>query len=210
MSFRSSFSFLSPALAQAAILAAATLGFSASAQAAKAYFAGGCFWCMEKPYEQLDGVNEVISGFTGGDLPNPTYKGDHSGHFEAIEVDYDPEVISYEELLVEYWKNIDPFDDGGQFCDRGFSYRAALFYSTEDEKTLASQSKRALQAQLDDRGLRATIVTPVLPVTQFWPVEEYHQNYYKKNPIRYRIYRTGCGRDKRLREVAKAFAGTSR
>ena len=201
--------FLSLAIMRATIVTSLLLSITPQAFAAKAYFAGGCFWCMEKPYEQLDGVHEAVSGFTGGQLPNPTYSGDHTGHYEAVEIDYDPSKISYDELLAVYWKNIDPFDDAGQFCDRGFSYRAAVFFSSEEERRLASQSKATLQSQLDSKGVNAAIVTPILPVTEFWPVEEYHQDYYKKNPIRYRFYRSGCGRDNSLKAVSEIFEKAS-
>ena len=178
----------------------------------KAYFAGGCFWCMEKPFEEMQGVSEVISGFTGGRLQNPSYSGNHSGHYEAVEVDYDPAVVSFEQLLTVYWKNIDPFDDAGQFCDKGEEYRPAIFFANESEKLAAEQSKRKLQGLFSSVDPALTIVTPILPVTQFWPVEEYHQDYYKKNPIRYRFYRSGCDRDSRLKAISriinKANAGS--
>lgn len=170
--------------------------------AEKAYFAGGCFWCMEKPYEKIDGVNEVVSGFTGGEVQNPTYDGDHEGHYEAIEVDYDPQKVSYQELLVAYWKNIDPFDAGGQFCDRGDAYRAAIFFTDEQQKQEAELSKQSYSELIASIDPALKVVTPVLPATQFWPVKEYHQNYYKKRPIRYRFFRSRCGRDSRLNEIA--------
>ena len=163
------------------------------AETAQAVFAGGCFWCMESDYQDLDGVIDVISGFTGGELPNPTYNGNHDGHYEAVQVTYDPAKISYQELLDHYWINIDPFDDRGQFCDKGFSYRAAIFVDDE-QRALAEASHEAVVARFPDQQ----VVTQVLPADTFWPVEEYHQDYYLKNPVRYKYYRWNCGRDQRL------------
>ena len=177
-------------------LVAALLG-AQQAVAATAVFAGGCFWCMEQAFQELDGVNTVVSGFTGGTLENPTYKGDHTGHYEAIEVDYDPEAISYEDLLETYWHNIDPFDDRGQFCDKGFSYRAAIFALDETQQELAASSLSKVQ----DRFPSEDVVTQILPGSTFWPVEEYHQDYYLKNPLRYRYYKGRCGRADRLEEI---------
>ncbi len=173
------------------------LALSQPIQAADAYFAGGCFWCMEAAYQDVDGVDDVISGFTGGSLPNPTYKSDHSGHYEAVKVSYDPDKISYQELLDLYWVNIDPFDPRGQFCDKGLSYRAALFYSNAEEQALQEASLQRVIKRFPEQN----VVTEVLPVTEFWPVEEYHQDYYLKNPLRYRYYRYGCGRDQRLEQI---------
>ena len=170
---------------------------SAPALADKAVFAGGCFWCMESDFQDLPGVTDVVSGFTGGTLKNPTYKGDHTGHYEAIEITYDPDQISYQQLLDNFWINIDPFDDGGQFCDRGFSYKAALFPQNDEQAALTQASLERAQAKFPGQE----IVTPSLPASRFWPVEEYHQDYYKKNPIRYKYYRYRCGRDARLAAV---------
>lgn len=170
---------------------------SINSQAATATFAGGCFWCMEQAFEKLAGVKSAISGFTGGTLENPTYRGDHRGHYEAIEVDYDPEVITYSSLLDNFWKNVDPFDDRGQFCDKGFSYRAAIFPATAEERQLALASKEAVIKRFADQQ----VVTQVLDANRFWPVEEYHQDYYLKNPLRYRYYKGRCGRTKRLEQV---------
>lgn len=163
----------------------------------QAVFAGGCFWCMEAEYQELDGVTSVVSGFTGGTLQNPTYKGDHSGHYEAVLVDYDPDQISYAQLLDIYWKNIDPFDARGQFCDKGESYRAAIFVADTEQRQLAEASFERVEAQFPDRQ----VVTEILPTGQFWPVEDYHQDYYLKNRIRYKFYRSRCGRDQRLAEI---------
>jgi peptide-methionine (S)-S-oxide reductase len=181
------------------LFAAALFGVS-GARADTAVFAGGCFWCMESDFEKLDGVSEVISGFTGGTLPNPTYNGDHTGHYEAVEVIYDPKVVDYQGLLDYYWVNIDPFDDGGQFCDRGHSYLAAIFVANDKERELAEQSKQKVAAMFPGK----TVVTPILERGTFYPIkgdESYHQDFYKKSPFRYKYYRWGCGRDQRLEEI---------
>jgi peptide-methionine (S)-S-oxide reductase len=169
----------------------------ALAEQAKAYFAGGCFWCMESDFEKREGVIDVVSGFTGGTLENPTYSGNHAGHFEAVEITYDPDKVSYQELLDMYWVSIDPFDDKGQFCDKGFSYRSALFPGNAEERALAEASKAAVA----ERFPGETIHTEIRDANRFWPVEEYHQDYYIKNPIRYKFYRWNCGRDQRLKEI---------
>ena len=169
----------------------------ALAEPAKAYFAGGCFWCMESDFQDREGVIDVISGFTGGTLENPTYSGNHEGHFEAVEITYDPEVISYPELLDLYWVSIDPFDNRGQFCDKGFSYRSAIFPANDEERALAEASKAEVAAKFPDN----TVYTEVRDASRFWPVEEYHQDYYLKNPMRYEFYRWNCGRDQRLKEI---------
>lgn len=171
-----------------------------AAWAETAYFAGGCFWCMESDFEALEGVEEVVSGFAGGTAKNPTYHGDHTGHYETVEVTYDPSVVSYAELLDHYWVNIDPFDATGQFCDKGPSYRAAIFVSTPEERRLAEQSKHEVEAMFPDRK----VVTEILDASTFYPIkgdESYHQDYYKKSPLRYRFYRFSCGRDARLTEI---------
>lgn len=176
------------------------LAVSTQVFAAKTILAGGCFWCMEADFEKLDGVVDVISGFTGGTLQNPTYSGNHEGHYEAVEITYDPETLDYQDLLDYYWLQIDPFDDGGQFCDRGHSYLAAIFTANDEEREIAKKSKEKIQAMFPDRK----VVTPILAATTFWPIkgeESYHQDYYKNNPIRYNYYRWGCGRDQRLKEV---------
>ena len=166
----------------------------------KAVFAGGCFWCMESDFEKLEGVSEVISGFTGGTAKNPTYNGDHAGHYEAVEIHYDPAVISYHQLLVNYWVNIDPFDDYGQFCDKGPSYKSAIFVASDEERELAVKSRQEVVNNFPDQE----VVTPVLDASEFFPIkgdEEGHQDYYKKNPTRYKTYRYLCGRDKRLKQI---------
>ena len=167
------------------------------AESATAIFAGGCFWCMEADYEKQAGVTGVVSGFTGGTLPNPTYSGNHQGHFEAVEVTYDPAIVDYAELLDVFWKNVDPFDNQGQFCDKGPSYRSAIFPGNESEKVLAEQSKAKVAARFSGQ----TVYTEIRDRGQFWPVEEYHQDYSLKNPVRYRYYRWNCGRDQRLEQL---------
>jgi peptide-methionine (S)-S-oxide reductase len=142
-------------------------------------------------------VTDVISGFTGGTLKNPTYSGDHRGHFEAVKVTYDPGQISYQELLDLFWVNIDPFDDKGQFCDKGFSYRSAIFPANEAERKLAEQSRDAVVEKFPNQ----TVYTEIRDASEFWPVEEGHQDYYLKNPLRYKYYRWNCGRDQRLEQI---------
>jgi peptide-methionine (S)-S-oxide reductase len=166
-----------------------------------AIFAGGCFWCMEGPFDKLDGVISTTSGYTGGHIENPTYKmtsTGKTGHYEAIQVEYDPDKVSYKKLLDVYWMNVDPFDARGQFCDKGPQYRAAIFTMNEEENILALKSKQVIQKKVKGK---ATIVTEILPAMKFYPAEDYHQDYYKKNPVRYKYYRFGCGRDKRLKQV---------
>ena len=168
--------------------------------AARAVLAGGCFWCMESDYEKLDGVSEVVSGFTGGSHPDPTYKGDHSGHYEAVEITYDPEIVDYQGILDHFWVNHDPFDARGQFCDKGPSYLAAIFVADDAELAIAEKSRQQVVEMFPDQ----VVVTPILPQTTFFPIkgdESYHQDYYKKSPVRYKYYRWGCGRDQRLTEI---------
>jgi len=162
---------------------------------AKAIFAGGCFWCMEPPFEKLDGVISVTSGFTGGQVPNPTYdqvSAGGTGHAEAVEIIYDPRKISYQELLNVFWRQINPTDAGGQFVDRGNQYRSAIFTLDAEQQRLAEESKRKLAAS---GRFDQPIVTEIVPATAFYPAEEYHQDYYKKNPLRYKFYRYRSGRD---------------
>ena len=175
---------------------------SSGVQADTAVFAGGCFWCVEAAYQDIEGVTDAVSGFTGGQLKNPTYNGNHRGHYEAVKVTYDPAVVSYEQLLKVFWYNIDPFDVRGQFCDKGPSYRSAIFF-TDEQRSLAAASKDHVVRQFEPE----LVVTELLPIAKFWPVEEAHQDYYKKNPIRYHFYRTGCGRDRRLNQVWGDAAG---
>ena len=167
------------------------------AETTEAVFAGGCFWCMESDYQDREGVIDVVSGFTGGTLQNPTYNGNHEGHYEVVKVTYDSSIVSYQELLDHYWVNIDPFDPRGQFCDKGPSYRAAIFVANTEQEVLAKASLEKVVARFPGE----TVVTEILPSSTFWPVEEYHQDYYLKNPIRYKYYRWNCGRDQRLESV---------
>jgi peptide methionine sulfoxide reductase msrA/msrB len=176
-----------------------------------ATFAGGCFWCMESDFEKVDGVVEVISGYTGGHKDNPTYKevsAGGTGHVEAIQVHYDPEKISYEALLDVFWRHVDPTDPGGQFVDRGSQYHSAIFYQNEEERQLAEASKKRLE---ESGRFDKPIVTEIIKLTTFYPAEDYHQDYYKKNELRYHFYRWNSGRDKFLRQVwGNEKAGTAR
>jgi len=168
---------------------------------AKATFAGGCFWCMVKPFHKYEGVERVISGYTGGHVDNPTYQqvcSETTGHLEAIEVTFDPEVISYEELLRIYWRQIDPTDGGGQFNDRGESYRPAIFYHSEEQRAAAERSKQEIE---DSGRFDRSIEVEIRPAKTFWEAEDYHQDYYKKNPFRYEMYRVGSGRAKFVKEA---------
>ena len=173
---------------------------------AKAIFAGGCFWCMEPPFDKLDGVVATISGYTGGAKLNPTYEevsSGSTGHAEAVEVEYDPKKVSYEKLLDVFWHNVDPTQKDAQFCDHGNQYRTAIFAVNDEQKKLAEASKAALAKSKPFKG---DIVTEIVPATTFYPAEDYHQDYYMKNPVRYKFYRTGCGRDARLKELWGAAA----
>jgi len=182
------------------LIVLATLLAVGRVQAESAIFAGGCFWCMESDFEKVEGVTDVVSGFTGGTAKDPTYFGDHTGHYEAVLVTYDPNKVSYQKLLDYYWVNIDPFDAKGQFCDKGPSYRSAIFVADEEQKRLAEQSRERVVEEFP--GM--TVVTPILPVSTFYPIkgkESYHQDYYKKSPLKYKFYRYSCGRDQRLEEI---------
>ena len=168
---------------------------------ATAVFAGGCFWCMEPPYDALDGVVSTTSGFMGGHVESPSYEQvvrGGTGHVEAVKVVYDPARVSYETLLEVYWQNVDPLDDGGQFCDRGEAYLTAIFVDDARQRELAEASLAALDAS---GRFDRPVVTPVRDRSEFWPAEAYHQDYYRKNPLRYRFYRFNCGRDRRLEEL---------
>jgi len=176
---------------------------------AKATFAGGCFWCMETAFEGIPGVRSVISGYSGGPEKHPTYhdvSAGKTGHLEAVQVVYDPKRIPYTELLAIFWRNIDPTQGNGQFCDRGAQYRSAIFYGNAEERRLAAASERAAAARL---RVKRPIVTRILPFAAFYPAEDYHQDYYKKNPADYHAYREGCGRDRRLRELWGAVPRTA-
>jgi len=173
--------------------------FSPSGKKASAYFAGGCFWCVEADFEKLPGVYEAISGYSGGALQNPTYQDvsyRETGHLEAVEIVYDPQAIDFKQLVDFHLRHIDPTDDGGQFCDRGSSYKTAIFVSSEDEHKIAEKAIEEAATIIQD-----PIVTPIIDFEKFWIAEDYHQDYYKKNPIRYSYYRRGCGRDRRIEQI---------
>lgn len=174
---------------------------------AVAIFAGGCFWCMEPPFDKTEGVISTTSGYTGGTAANPTYKevsAGGTGHAEAVKVVYDPSKVSYEQLLHVFWRNIDPIRKDAQFCDVGSQYRSAIFYLDEEQRKLAEKSK----ADLDASGrIPKPIVTEIVEAGPFYPAETYHQDYYLKNPVRYAYYRWGCGRDARLEQVWGDEAG---
>mgnify|MGYP001544489108 FL=1 len=187
------------------LLAGALLGPHAvageSQRHATATFAGGCFWCMEPPFDAIDGVISTTSGYIGGHRKDPTYKEvsrGGTGHTEAVQIVYDPDKIAYADLLDIFWRNIDPTDASGQFCDKGDQYRSEIFFHDEQQQQLAEASKQALSGLKPFDG---DIVTAVTGATKFYPAEEYHQDYYLKNPVRYKFYRYGCGRDKRLEEL---------
>jgi len=189
------------------LLLVATVGVSADdpatatpeAGTAVAIFAGGCFWCMEHPFDELVGVIATTSGYTGGNTPNPTYEQVSAGgtaHAESVRVTYDPSKVSYEKLLDVYWRNIDPLAVDRQFCDEGSQYRSAIFYTTSEQQTLAEASKQKVQEEFDK-----PIATQIVEAGRFYPAEEYHQDYYRKNPLRYKFYRLKCGRDQRLQQL---------
>ena len=168
---------------------------------AKAIFAGGCFWCMEQPYDVLDGVVSTTSGYIGGQKKNPTYEevsAGRSGHTEAVEVVYDPKKVSYQKLLDVFWRNIDPTVKDQQFCDVGTQYRSGIFYHNDDQRRLSEASKAALEKS---RPFKGAIVTEITRATEFYPAEDYHQDYYLKNPVRYKFYVNGCGRYARLKQL---------
>ena len=172
---------------------------SESAHEASAIFAGGCFWCMEPPYDRLPGVKSTISGYSGGQKKNPHYRevsSGSTGHYEVLQVTYDPNQVSYQQLLEVFWRNIDPLDGTGQFCDKGQQYQSAIFYGDEKERLAAQQSIAEITEKLGK-----PIATKLLPAAEFYPAEDYHQDYYLKNPRRYKFYRWNCGRDQRLEEV---------
>ncbi|MGY6555650.1 MAG: peptide-methionine (S)-S-oxide reductase MsrA [Wenzhouxiangella sp.] len=200
------------AMALAAVLMISVSGAVVASSAgerelARASFAGGCFWCMEPPYDRLDGVIETISGFSGGHVSNPSYRqvvSGGTGHLEVVQVVYDPAVVSYETLLYVFWRNIDPFQADGQFCDRGDMYRSAIFVHDEAQRQAAQASLDAIAAL----GLsEQAIDTRILDFAAFYPAEDYHQDYYLKNPVRYRFYRQSCGRDRRLNQIWGDEAG---
>jgi peptide-methionine (S)-S-oxide reductase len=185
------------------------LGFSNSqphaaveaGEPAKAYFAGGCFWCMEEAFEKVDGVIAVVSGYMGGTVQNPSYEdvsSGRTGHAESVEVLYDPSKVTYNQLLEAFWRNVDPVTPNAQFCDHGTQYRAAIFYQNDQEKRFAEESKQAIE---QSKRFNQPIVTQIVMVSRFYAAEEYHQDFYKKNPIRYKFYKYNCGRAQRLEEL---------
>ncbi len=164
----------------------------------KAYFAGGCFWCMEEAFEKVEGVSTVTSGYMGGTVVSPSYEAvsaGRTGHAEAVEVVYDPAKVSYQKLLDAFWLNVDPITPNAQFCDHGNQYRSAIFFQTDEEKRASDASKQAIE---QSKRFKEPIVTQIVMASQFYPAEEYHQDFYKKNPIRYKYYKYSCGRAQRL------------
>jgi peptide-methionine (S)-S-oxide reductase len=186
------------------IIGVAALSYSSSAEeipagVEKATFAGGCFWCVEEAFENVEGVVSAISGYIGGSKVNPSYEevsAGVTGHTESVEIVYDPATISYEKLLEVFWHNIDPTTPDRQFCDKGNQYRSAIFYHNEMQKRLAEESKQALE-----RTFKGAIVTEIVPASTFYAAEDYHQDYYKRNPVRYTFYKYNCGRAQRLKEL---------
>ena len=188
-------------------MALALAGGAAAAEPETAVFAGGCFWCVEADFDKVPGVTETVSGYTGGALANPSYEQvsyGGTGHYEAVQITYDADEVSYDELLRTFWRTVDPTDAGGQFCDRGESYLTAVFVANEEQRATAEASKAEAEKLLGQE-----IVTPILDLNEFWPAEEYHQDYYHKNPHRYNYYRWACGRNARVEELwgDEAFAG---
>jgi peptide-methionine (S)-S-oxide reductase len=174
---------------------------AADATLGKAYFAGGCFWCMEEAFEKVDGVLSATLGYMGGTVSNPTYEevsAGRTGHAESVEVVYDPAKVSYQKLLDAFWRNVDPITPNAQFCDRGNQYRSAIFFQTDEEKRTSDSSKLAIE---QSRRFKEPIVTQIVMAQQFYPAEDYHQDYYKKNPVRYKFYKYNCGRAQRLEEL---------
>ena len=174
---------------------------AADATLGKAYFAGGCFWCMEEAFEKLEGVLSVTSGYMGGTVANPSYEAvsaGRTGHAESVEVVYDPAKVSYQKLLDAFWHNVDPITPNAQFCDHGSQYRSAVFFQTDEEKRASDTSKQAIE---QSKRFTEPIVTQIVPAAQFYPAEEYHQDFYKKNPLRYKLYKYNCGRARRLEEL---------
>jgi peptide-methionine (S)-S-oxide reductase len=167
----------------------------------KATFAGGCFWCVEEAFDKVPGVTATISGYLGGQTRNPTYEqvsSGRTGHAEVVQVEYDPRKVSYDKLLETFWRNIDPTQKDGQFCDHGSQYRSAIFFHSEEQRKLAEASKAAL---VKSKPFKGEIVTEITKASEFYPAEGYHQDYYLKNPVRYKFYKTGCGREARLKEL---------
>ena len=204
MTSRSRVSFVALALAIAGFAGAAATRASKPPMA-RATFAGGCFWCMEPPFEKIPGVASVTSGYTGGQKVDPSYEevsAGGTGHAESVDIVYDPSKVGYPQLLDVFWHNVDPTQGDGQFCDHGHQYRTAIFYHDAEQKRLAQESKEKVQARL-----QKPVVTEIVAASRFYPAEEYHQDFYKKSPVRYYTYRAGCGRDRRLKELWGADAG---
>jgi peptide-methionine (S)-S-oxide reductase len=169
------------------------------AETAQATFAGGCFWCMEHPFDELPGVTDTTAGYMGGTVVAPSYhqvSSGTTGHTEVVHVEYDPDIVSYETLLDTFWRNVDPLDAQGQFCDKGSQYRSIVFYHDDTQRQLAEASKQSIDSLFEQ-----PVVTAILPADEFYPAEDYHQNYYQTHPARYRLYRFGCGRDQRLSDL---------
>ncbi len=188
-------------LITALIVGAGAVHAASPSEVETATFAGGCFWCVEADFDKVEGVISTTSGYIGGDKKNPTYtqvSAGGTGHTEAVQIVYDPAKVTYAELLKVLWRNIDPTTPNRQFCDAGSQYRAEIFHHNEKQKDLAEQSKREIEST---KSFEAPIVTQITMASEFYPAEEYHQDYYLKNPIRYKIYRYGCGRDKRLKQL---------
>ncbi len=194
------------------VLAVGAFGLNGQVRAAtngleKATFAGGCFWCMEEAFDAVEGVVSVVSGYTGGRKANPSYPevtAGWTGHAEAVEVQFDPAKVSYARLLEVFWHNVDPTTPDRQFCDRGHQYRTAIFYHDEEQRRLVEESKRTVE---QTRRFKERIVTEIVAASTFYPAEEYHQDFYKKNPIRYKFYKFNCGRAQRLEELWGAKTG---
>jgi len=189
------------ALVVAALLSPAAMAQDAGGDTRVATFGGGCFWCMEPPYDELDGVISTTSGYMGGDMANPTYEqvaGGRTDHVEVVQVEYDPDVVSYQELLDTYWVNVDPLTDNRQFCDAGQSYRPVIFAHGEEQREAAEASKRRL---VESGRFDEPVIVPVEDAKAFWPAEDYHQDYYLENSVQYKFYRWRCGRDDRLEQL---------
>ena len=195
------------------LIAAFALAFASAAASAQptqmetAIFAGGCFWCVESDFDKVAGVVSTTSGYTGGHTQQPTYhevSAGGTGHAESVEIVFDPKIVSYQKLLQVYWHSVDPTVKDRQFCDVGTQYRSAIFYLDERQKRLAEESRAQIERS---KPFKAPIVTEIVKAGKFWPAEEYHQDYYKKNPLRYHFYREGCGRDARVKQLWGSEAG---
>ena len=187
-------------LAAAALLALASMPAAYAQQTETAIFAGGCFWCVEKDFDHVEGVVSTVSGYSGGTMQNPTYP-NHEGHREVVRIEYDPAKVSYDALVATFFRTVDPTDAGGQFCDRGHAYTTAIYVADEAQKAAAEKAKAEAEAALGQR-----IVTPIESAGTFWDAEDYHQDYYLKNPLRYTYYRSACRRDARVEELWGAAA----